>query len=81
MRKHAVVLGLTFLALAAFSVFAGWTFFSGSRLADGWRTLGPKWPYVVGGMAVLAALTVVLLWLAFYSARHRYDDGVDSEDA
>ena len=75
MRKHAIVLGLTFLGLAAFSVFAGWTFFSSSQLDRGWRSLGPLWPYVAGGLAVAAALAGLLFWLAFYTARHRFDDG------
>lgn len=74
MRKHAIVLGLTFLALAAFAVFAGWTFFSSSRLSAGWRSLGPLWPYVVGGLVVALALACVLFWLAFYVARHRFED-------
>lgn len=77
MRKHALVLGLTFAGLAAFAVFAGWAFYQGSRLGGGWRSLGPVWPYVVGGVLVVAALAGVLMWLAFYSARHGYDDRID----
>jgi hypothetical protein len=79
MRKHATVLGLTFLALAVFAVFAGWAFFAGSRVGGGWRSLGPIWPYVAGGCVIVAALAGVLVWLAFYSANHGYDDRIDSE--
>jgi hypothetical protein len=79
MGKHAVILGLTFVGLAAFAVFAGWAFFEGSKLGGGWRSLGPIWPYVAGGLVVVGALTGVLMWLAFYSARHGYDDRVDRD--
>ncbi len=74
MRKHAIVLGLTFAGLALFSIFAGWTFFDSSEVEDGWRTLGPLWPYAVGAAALVATLVAVLLWLAFYSANSRYGD-------
>ena len=79
MRKHFAVLGLTFVGFAAFAVFAGWAFFEGSKLGDGWRTLGPIWPYVLGGCLVVAALAGFLMWLAFYSANHGYDDRVDPD--
>ena len=78
MRKHALILGLTFLGLAAFAVFAGWTFFSSSRLEAGWRSLGPIWPYALGGLLIAAALAAVLFWVAFYTARHRFDEGEES---
>lgn len=74
MRKHAVVIGLWFLGLSAFAVFAGWAFFRASELGGGWRSLGPIWPYVVGGVLVTGALAGFLMWLAFYSARHGWDD-------
>lgn len=77
MRRHAVVLGLAFLGLGAFAIFAGWAFFAASDLGGGWRSLGPIWPYVVGGVAVVAALAGFLMWLAFYSANHGYDDRID----
>jgi membrane protein implicated in regulation of membrane protease activity len=79
MRKHAIILGLTFIGLAAFAVFAGWAFFQGSTIVGGWRSLGPIWPYVLGGCLVVAALAIVLMWLAFYSANQGYDDRVDRE--
>lgn len=79
MRKHAVVLGLTFVGLAAFAVFAGWAFFEGSKMGGGWRSLGPIWPYVVGGVVVTGALAGFLMWLAFYSANHGYDEPYDPD--
>jgi len=79
MRRHALVLGLTFLGLAVFAVFAGWAFFEGSRLGGGWRSLGPIWPYVAGGVLVVGALAGVLMWLAFYSANHGYDEPYDPD--
>jgi hypothetical protein len=77
MRKHLVVVGLAFLALAAFAVFAGWAFFEGSQVGGGWRSLGPIWPYVAGGVLIVAALAGFLMWLAFYSANHGYDEPYD----
>jgi hypothetical protein len=79
MGKHMAVLGLTFLGLAAFALFAGWAFFGGTKVGDGWRTLGPIWPYLVGGMLIVAALTGFLMWLAFYSANNGYDDRIDND--
>ncbi|MFL5296193.1 MAG: hypothetical protein ACJ798_07400 [Phenylobacterium sp.] len=80
MRKHALVVGLSLLALAGFAVFAGWAFFATSRMGSGWDDLGPIWPYVAGGVVVTAALTGFLMWLAFYSANHGYDDRIDEDD-
>lgn len=79
MRRHAVVLGLAFVGLAAFAVFAGWAFFAASDVGGGWRSLGPVWPYVLGGALMVAALAGFLMWLAFYSARHGYDDRMDED--
>jgi hypothetical protein len=79
MRKQAAILALAFLALAAFALFAGWAFYAGSHLGGGWRSLGPIWPYVVGGCVMVAALTGFLMWLAFYSADHGYDEPADPE--
>ena len=79
MRKHAIILGLTFAGLAAFAVFAGWAFFQVAEMGGGWRSLGPIWPYVLGGCLVVAALAIFLMWLAFYSANHGYDDRVDQD--
>ena len=79
MRRHLLVLGLTFLGLAGFSVLAGWAFFSSSRANDSWRTLGAVWPYLLGGGLVTAAFAGLFMWLAFYSANHGYDDRIDPD--
>ena len=80
MRKHALVIGLSFLGLAGFAVFTGWAFYATSKMGSGWSDLGPIWPYVVGGVLVTAALAGFLMWLAFYSANHGYDDRIDPDD-
>jgi hypothetical protein len=49
MRKHALVLGLSFAGFGAFALFAGWAFYKASQLGGGWRSLGPIWPFVLGG--------------------------------
>ena len=79
MRKHAVVLGLLFAGFAAFALFAGWAFYKGSQFGGGWQSLGPIWPFVLGGCVAVAALTGALMWLAFYSADHGYDDPIDPD--
>lgn len=80
MGKHGVILGLSFLGLAAFAVFAGWAFFAADKIGGGWRSsLAPIWPYVAGGAVVVAALSGFLMWLAFYSANHGYDDRIDPD--
>ena len=53
MGKHVAVLGVAFLGLAAFAVAAGWLFFSASEPTAGGWSLGPIWPYVVGGLLVV----------------------------
>jgi hypothetical protein len=80
MRRHALILGLTFLGLAGFAVFAGWAVFAASHMGGSWSaSLGPIWPYVLGGVVVTAVLGGALMWLAFYSANHGYDDQVDHD--
>ncbi len=80
MRRHAVVMALSFLALAGFALFTGWAFFATAHMGSGWRDLEPIWPYVAGGVAVTAILGGFLMWLAFYSANHGYDDRIDQDD-
>ena len=80
MRRNAVFLGWTFAALALFAAFAGWAFFASTKMEGGWASLRPVWPYVVGGLLAVGALTGGLMWLAFYSANHGYDDRIDTDD-
>ena len=44
------------------------------------RSLGPIWPYVVGGCAIVGILAGFLMWLAFYSANHGYDEPYDPDE-
>jgi len=80
MGKHGVVIGLALVGFAAFAGFAGWATFEGAKIGGGWRSLGPIWPYVAGGAAVVGLLAGFLMWLAFYSANHGYDDRFGPED-
>jgi hypothetical protein len=78
--RHALVLTLTFVGLAGFTAFVVWAFFAASHLGGGWGSLLPIWPYVLGGVIATGALTGGLMWLAFYSANHGYDDRADREE-
>jgi H+/Cl- antiporter ClcA len=62
------------VGLAAFALFMGWAFYQVSQSAHGLRSLGPIWPYAVGGALIVGALSGFFMWLAFYSANHGYDD-------
>lgn len=79
MRRHVVVIGLALLGLAAFAVLSGWAFFEASTLGGAAWSLGPLWPYVVGGVAVVGALVAFLMWLAFYSAGFGSGERIDPE--
>jgi hypothetical protein len=68
------------VGLAIFAAFAAWAFTQGEHLGGGWGSLRPIWPYVVGGVLITALLGGALMWLAFYSADHGYDDRIDSDD-
>ena len=80
MRNPIVVVGLGIVALAGFSLFAGWAFFATQHMGEGWGDLAPIWPYVAGAAAIVAALTAFFMWLAFYSANHRYDERAGRDD-
>ena len=77
MRKHALLFATAFLILAGFSLFTGWAAFAVGRMGGGWKGLLPIWPYVLGGVVATGGLAGALMWLAFYSANHGYDDGVE----
>ena len=60
---------------------AGWAFFAASKIGDGWRGLGAD--LALCGRrrrSSPAALAGFLMWLAFYSANHGYDDRIDDDD-
>ena len=79
MRGNLIILALTGVFLLAFAAFAGWATLALGRMGTGWRGLIPIWPYVVGGVVATAALAGGLMWLAFYSANHGYDDRFDPD--
>ena len=59
------------------AVVVGWGYYEGARFGGGWSGLAPIWPYVVGGMLVVALLAGGLMALAFLSARRGYDEPYD----
>ncbi|THD59496.1 hypothetical protein [Phenylobacterium sp.] len=81
MRKHALLFVLTFLAVAGILAFAGWAFFATAKMGTGWKSLLPIWPFVVGGVVATGGLAGLLMWLAFYSANHGYDDQTEEDRA
>ena len=80
MRNPILGVGLGILFLAGFSLFAGWAFFATQHMGQGWSDLAPIWPYVAGAVVVVGGLTAFFMWLAFYSANHRYDERVGRDD-
>ena len=74
-RILPVIAALVILALLA--ALIGWGYYVSSWLGGGWELLTAILPYVVVGLIAVGGLTGVLMWLAFYSARHGYDDPYD----
>jgi hypothetical protein len=72
MRKHGP-LGLLVLFYGAFAGFAAWAFYKGASIGRGWESLSQAWPYLLAEALTVAAVTAVLVWVAFYSERHGYD--------
>jgi hypothetical protein len=78
MGKHLAVLGMGFLILAVVAAGAGWFLFGAAATPtpSGW-SMGPVWLYVAGALFIIGGLAGFLMWLAFYSADHGYDDRPD----
>lgn len=65
-------------ALAVITALVVWSLTVSARLGgDGWDWLVPILPFVIVGLLAVGGLTGVLMWLAFYSARHGYDEPYD----
>ena len=78
--RTVLALAVTFVGLALFGAFIGWAFYASEGLGGGWESLRPILPMVVIGLIVVGGLTGVLMWLAFYSSRHGYDEPFDLDD-
>jgi len=72
MRKHAA-LGLPVICLAIIAAYAGLAFYRASKTGGGWVSLIAAWPYLLAGVATVAGVIVLFVWLAVYSDRHGYD--------
>jgi hypothetical protein len=73
MRKPAAI-GLLVVCYAALAALAAWAFYAGSKVYGGWTSLVHAWPYLLAGVATVAVVTGLFVWLAFYSERRGYDD-------
>ena len=76
MKRLLPLLGVL-AALAVVSALLGWGYYASSRLGGGWDWLAPILPYVIVGLIAVGGLTGALMWLAFYSSRHGYDEPYD----
>jgi hypothetical protein len=65
------------LVFGLVAVVAGWGYYEGARFGGGWAGLAPIWPFVAGGLVVVALLAGGLMALAFFSARRGYDEPYD----
>jgi len=80
-RKHSIVpWAAAFIALALFGVFVGWALYASESLGGGWESLRPILPFVIVGLVAVGGLTGGLMWLAFYSSRHGYDEPFEFDD-
>lgn len=76
MKRVPTVVGLL-VALALVAGLLGWGYYASTRLGGGWDWITPILPFVIVGLIAVGGLTGVLMWLAFYSSRHGYDDPYD----
>ena len=71
---------VTAVGLALFAGFVVWSVYALNTFGGGWRGLRPILPMIVIGLIVVGGLTGVLMWLAFYSSRHGYDEPFDWDE-
>lgn len=64
-----LTLTATFLALAILGAALAWLLVAGGAFEN----LGPALPWMIAGAIVVAALTALLMRLAFFSSRRGYD--------
>jgi hypothetical protein len=76
MRRRQIF--LTVFVVAALAAAACWLVEESALFSeDSVASLRPIWPFVVGGLLAVGALTAVLMSLAFYSSRRGYDEPAD----
>jgi hypothetical protein len=79
MRRHATVLILGFLALAALAGLAGWGVFAAATAGDPLRSLATVWPYVVGGAVAVAVFGAAFIALAVHAASTGFDERIEPD--
>jgi hypothetical protein len=72
MRKRAA-LALPIVCFATVAAYAAWAFYKVSKSNSGWASVLHVWPYLLAGVATVAAVMILFIRLAFYSDRHGYD--------
>ena len=72
MTRGMVVAGLLLAGLAA--ALVGFGAYASAQLPGSFGGTPWIWVAMIGGALTVAALTAGLMWLAFHSARHGYDD-------
>ena len=79
-RGTAIGLGLTFLGLAGMGAYVAWAFHAAAKMNLGWAGLRSAWPYLLAGVLTVECVIAAFVWLAFFSARHGYDDRAGLHD-
>lgn len=79
--RPVLILGVVFVALAAIAAYAGWAFYTASKIGFGWTGLASALPYLLAGVATVGCVIAVFVRLAVFSERRGYDDsaGIDRE--
>jgi hypothetical protein len=78
MRWRAPILvGISFVGLAAVAAYAAWAIRAGSRIGSGWAGLSSAWPYLLAGVLTVGCVIGGFVWLASFSERRGYDDRAD----
>lgn len=69
--------GWTYIGLPIALCFLGylfWLVWVAGQMDGGWSSLGPVWPFVVGGVVAVGLLAAALIGLLFYSSRRGFDE-------
>jgi hypothetical protein len=79
LRKHPS-LWLFLACLAGFAAYAAWVFHKSSAPDAGWTALRHAWPFLLAGVATVAAVIGFFVWLAVYSDKKGYDARIGHDD-